>query len=112
MTDLEMVKRCAEKMGFSQVGAAHGKIEVVSSGERFKPREDLMLERPFLYDPLTNDAQAMALVKRFGLWIEANDDGSKSIWVVTGDRVCGQNERFISKDLNRAIVECVSRLPD
>jgi len=51
-------------------------------------------------------------VKRFGLWIEANDDGSKSIWVVTGDRVCGQNERFISKDLNRAIVECVSRLPD
>jgi len=98
MTDLEMIKKCAEKMGY-EFSDGSGTVCVSKAGVGN-------------YDPLTNDAQAMALVKRFGLWIEANDDGSKSIWVVTGDRVCGQNERFISKDLNRAIVECVSRLPD
>lgn len=101
MTDLEMVKRCAEKMGFSQVGAAHGKIEVVSSGERFKPREDLMLERPFLYDPLTNDAQAMAL----GLSFPEQFEAAVCDWASM--RRCGE----LNADLKRILCSFIARLP-
>jgi len=86
MTDLEMIKKCAEKMG----------EDVVDDGESCRFYDSAGFEYGLSYDPLTNDAQAFALVKHFGLWIEANDDGSKPIWVVTGDRVRGQNERVLT----------------
>ena len=89
MTDLEMVKLCAEKMG----------IEPYSDGFIFD-------EHGHEYYPLTNDAQAFALVKRMGLSIKHIGE-----WAVSHhpDIV---PYAVINKDLNRAIVECVSRLPD
>lgn len=54
------------------------------------------------YDPLSNDTQAMALVKKFGLKLYPNDS-AKGWTVISRDGL----DTF-SKDLNHAIVECVA----
>jgi hypothetical protein len=67
------------------------------------------------YDPLKNDEQAMALVKKFGLEIEQIGSDEKC-WVVsaTGEYLEEQErwETFESEseNLNRAICECVAKL--
>ena len=88
MTDLEMIKKCAEKMGID--------------AERVGLNE--WSNRP--YDPLHDDAQAMALVKKFYLSIIRNDKTPDvpPHWTVTDKTWLG-----ISPDLNRAIVECVAK---
>lgn len=94
MTDLEIVKKCAEKMGAYSERAA--------SMIEFDAWADAMH-----YDPLHDDAQAMALVKSLRLTCMA---APMAGWLVHG----GQDEAFTSKqstDLNRAICECVARLP-
>ena len=99
MTDLEMIKKCAEKMGYDKYGWQTGGIVTGS---------DLPILMPtgrITYDPLHNDAQAMALVKKLRLmiWTET------AYWLVA-DSECEDRFRAINKDLNRAIVECVSKL--
>ena len=57
-----------------------------------------------IFAPLTDDAQAMALVKEFDLHVWRQSDGwcaSASAW---RDLHVGRSD-----DLNRAIVECVAR---
>ena len=79
MTDLEMTKLCAEAMGPS------GRDERT-------------------YDPLHDDAQAMALVKKFQIniaWYEVNMPRPTFEPTVYMWR---------KKDLNRAIVECVAKM--
>lgn len=93
MTDLEMIKRCAEKMGYAtSVDRGDGFILVNSLG----------------YDPLHDDAQAMALVKKFKLEILQQEEG-KTVRVrypwSSPDHMTGWYD-----DLNRAIVECVAKL--
>ena len=58
------------------------------------------------YDPLKDNAQAMALVKRFGLQIIARLI-NPFFWCVVD-----VNENFDaeSEDLNRAICECVAKM--
>lgn len=80
MTDLEIVTRCAHQMGVPLMGSDVD-----------------------LYDPLRDDAQAMALVKRFELNIGPIHDG----WQVSD--YDGSNETE-NKDLNRAICECVAKM--
>ena len=59
------------------------------------------------YDPLHDDAQAMALVKKFGLNI-AKIEGCD--WAVWRSRIDGHNDAICgSPDLNTAIVECVAK---
>jgi hypothetical protein len=92
MTDLEMTKLCAEAMA----------IEVFRVSMN-APEHTLRYEAPFgLYNywPLTTDAQAMRLVKRFHLWINYSRQ-----WMV----VCGDSYTK-NADLNRAIVECVAKM--
>lgn len=64
---------------------------------------------PIRWDPLHDDAQAMALVKNHGLTIRSADYGGT--WCVEcylPDRTgIGIDE---AKDLNRAICECVARM--
>ena len=55
------------------------------------------------YDPLHDDAQAMALVKKFRLLV----DGGNAMWCVHGD-TAGSGR--IDDDLNRAIVGCVAQM--
>ena len=85
MNDLEMTKLCAEAMNL-----------------------DVRVCEQFEYDPLHDDAQAMALVKKFCLDIECH--ARNPIWTVIFD----DNEHYSKvrecPDLNRAIVECVAKL--
>jgi hypothetical protein len=88
MTDLEMTKLCAEAMGISATETKAGDLGVHrdASGAVY-------------YNPLHNDAQAMALVKRFSIGIEPW--WTCSIFRPEGDYYA------TDKDLNRAIVQCV-----
>ena len=97
MTGLEMTKLCAEAMG--DMCLEHTEEHYLVSavwGRR--------------YDPLHDDAQAMALVKNFFLRTE---------WLVTKEWVSlyggnnAPNEKCVvaaNPDLNRAIVECVAKM--
>ena len=95
MTDLEMTRLCAEAMGYRITDEYDdlGHVECEQCGD---------------FDPIHDDAQAMALVKnhylafywRFNIVTEPR-------WEVCGPE--GQKICF-SKDLNRAIVECVAKM--
>ena len=94
MSELELTKRCAEAMGLT--------IES-------KQLPDASLQcmdghRRVWYWPLTDDAQAMALVKKFLLGITP-PQVAHGTWAVSGD--CGGS---VGYSLNRAIVECVAKL--
>jgi len=107
MTDLEMTRLCAEAVGYGQCGATNdGKIEVVSIGENYVPRNDGLLSRPIVYDPLNDDAQAMALVKKLNISPTRGAYG----WIVWPSLDNG--ECALNKDLNRAIVECVAKMQE
>jgi len=84
MTDLEMTRLCAEAMGF-------------------EPYAD---QPPYNYDPLYDDAQAMALVKKFGVALYQGETGC---WYAD---LPGFAMRVRSLDLNRAIVECVAKMQE
>ena len=95
MTDLEMMRLCAEAMGL-EVIPYDGAIVVFVKRPKRGEQE---------YRPLHDDAQAMALVKKFNLTIrqicltpnvlqqwQINDGGPSNY------------------SLNRAIVECVAKM--
>ena len=99
LSDLEMVRLCAEAMGLS----------LCEQHSHYWPRYfDASLGEwgtDICYDPLHDDAQAMALVKKFRLEIEDE-------WLVSTS-IATSNTEFWSahgKDLNRAIVECVAKM--
>jgi hypothetical protein len=105
VADLEMVRLCAEAMGYRQDRDGGYSRRVQGAG----------MDDPdwveFIYNPLLYDAQAMALVKRFGLWIWGNRE--RDGWKVERLRHDERGERYIdadSPDLNRAIVECVAKM--
>ena len=91
MTDLELTKACADAMG----------LEVAEQlgGMRFLNTQ----YESSLYDPLANDAQAMALLKKFRFSV---DDANNGDWFVVG--IGGAQAE--NPDLNRAICECVAQL--
>lgn len=81
MDDIEITKRCAE-----------------ASGVPFHPH----------YDPLTNDAQCFALVKRMRLRIDVSRSRE---WIVTPTSPSDRNFFLVeNENLNRAICECVAKL--
>ncbi len=102
MNDIEITKRCAEAMGLTVWPEKH-------SDGLFVDGRGPVLQGTFstLWNPLTNDAQAMALVKKFVLHIE---------WLATKDWSVDFGSRaqiqFVAcnSDLNRAICECVAKM--
>jgi len=103
MTDLEIVKKCAEKMGYVWCDSDFEYKTAVANGYRPAAGSN--------YDPLHDDAQAMALVKKFGLIIEPDGvmpttEWWVQVWVSDEIRWTG----VANKDLNRAICECVAKL--
>ena len=101
MTDLEITKACAEAMGYELVQGCEDEVRIhfiKNYGRANGPG------RP--YDPLHDDAQAMALVKKFHLELTC---GLNDIWIAsnrgTTDYVSGNNS-----DLNRAICECICKM--
>lgn len=103
MTDLEMTKLCAEAMGLSWE----------AEQKRIAARDGKWLhgyETP-LYDPLHDDAQAMALMKKFRLGINAHN-AEYQVWPqggIVSNKVAGESCSF-NVELNRAIVECVAKM--
>ena len=97
MTDLEMTKLCAEAMGITRPEwAMTERLDhlTIWQGD---------LSGDLIYQPLKDDAQAMALVKRFGLTCGPLGSGWWLVSPYGGDGVK-------NADLNRAIVECVARM--
>ena len=104
MTDLEITKLCAEAVGVSvheyQDGSLYHFGGLCEGGI-----ED--------YDPLHDDAQAMALVKKFGLVCDPQQDGQDfaddpgwEVWLLDPETMS------INPDLNRAICECVAKMQE
>lgn len=103
MTDLEMVRLCAEAMGLM--------IREVSLNA---PEHTLRIEGVFGsssygdYWPLTNRAQCFELVERFHLDVTYTDPygEEQNCWWVSGEDL----ESNGSPDLSRAIVTTVARM--
>lgn len=109
MTDIEMTKLCADAMGWESKASKdiHGVEHIV----RRMP-QDHMQDCWCVFDPLRDDAHAMALVKKLGLTIDPQEDFPPFTW-----RVCVSDNGDWDKqpyaqglDLNRIIVECVSMM--
>lgn len=103
MTDLKMMKLCAEAIGIKI-------IALNERGERTQsktPWEYVLDSDPFqVWSPLTNDAQMVLLVKKLklGIMFFKGDE-------VRVDDFEGQG-KFCSTgyNLNRAVVECASKM--
>ena len=93
MTDLEITKLCAEAMGLTRVeGVMHNGVRVG------------FYDPAIHYRPLHDDAQAMALVKKFKLQIETHYDGD-GWWLA---KTKGSHSDLMCSNLNRAICKCVA----
>lgn len=106
MTDLEMVKLCAQALDLpvfvNDRGAAFlSRVEA----PRFAKGGGTVPRFSNRYDPLTDKAQCFELVERFRLVIDhfVGEDG----WQVSSD---GQNMLVEDADLSRAIVTCVAKM--
>lgn len=91
MNDLEMVKLCAEAIGYESHSIYGPPINIGQAATS--------------YNPLHDDAQAMELVKKFGINIWSGPGSWRVMGGTTGDEGDTWNA-----DLNRAIVECVAKL--
>ena len=94
MTDLEITRLCAKAMG------------VRLRPDYPTPQYWAWWSAWSLYDPLHDDAQAMALVKKLHLTLDSYSTGA----FIVGS---GWNEPFQqteNSDLNRAICECVATM--
>lgn len=101
ISDVEMTKLCAEAMGYKIVYPDDHVLPIAIESDKGSG----------VYNPLHDDAQVMALVKRFHLNILIFDklDGHNAGWW----RVDSQPELNITArnaDLNRAVVECSARI--
>lgn len=98
MSDIELVKACALAMGY------HVRVEPSPFSAEDVLRVKVDGEWTYLYRPLTDDAQAMALVKRFGINLMTWTGGDGWIAQIFA-RATGENA-----DLNRAICLCIANM--
>ena len=100
MDDRTITKLCAQAMGCTDT------LDTVWDS-RAKPPVPHMLYRLDgqwrNFDPLHDDAQAMALVKKFGLML--TQDIVPAEWRAEANNFVGR-----SPDLNRAICECIAQM--
>ena len=110
MTDLEITKLCAQAMGFTaetnwgpicQIRVDHG----VGIHLRFGNTTSSYFTQD--YNPLHDDAQAMALVKKFCIEIHCRTD--RNGWYAGLVESDGMTPNV---DLNRAICECVAKMQE
>lgn len=118
MTDLEITKLCAEAMGWRHLGAVG--VPVPPEGERDKSGlwcmsggNDWWIHPDGHHvcgpcsgipDPLHDDAQAMALVKKVRILLDP-DYGFPCVW-----QAATNTEDATNEDLNRAICECTAKM--
>ena len=98
MTDLEITKLCAAAMGLP--------TDVAQEDET---GPYLKCSRYYRYQPLHDDAQAMALVKKFRLSVNSYND-EYQVWPTRIDQDTAGKACTFHADLNRAIVRCVAKM--
>lgn len=98
MTDLELTKACAEAMGYKPEG---------SIGDLLRVSHEF---RNFVWRPLRDDAQAMALVKRFGFDIQCATAVGGNWWTCISFKKQAPHIEAEGLDLNRTICECAAKL--
>jgi|SRR3990172_8165075 len=111
MTDLELTRLCAEAMGIT----GHPVIESCEmwTPEGWEKNKDSLVTHSGpdqIYNPLHDDAQAMALVKKHNIDFCWKLDGE---WCAGIDFLDEDGEgppQVHNADLNRAIVECVAQM--
>ena len=104
MNDIEITRLCAEAMGYDEY-SEH--IDAEGRWEIYLERDAGIGTR--IYWPLNDDAQAMALVKKFGLHLGREDIGDWIVEMFSWKRGLWM-EVAHSKNLNRAICECVAKM--
>ena len=127
LTDLEITKRCAEAMGYKFFRSKHGHWTVdtpdgthhvccegwpafdKNTGQKLREptAKDAILECN--YFPLHDDAQAMALVKKFDLLIVKSRNPLNSLQWRVGQHLW-EPPFGVGNHLNRAICECVAKM--
>ena len=103
MTDLEITRLCAEAMGIKHWINNDALPPCVVGGGY----------DPYIYDPLHDDAQAMALIKRFQIQSAPLIDGTTHEgWVAEAHVPFNRwTPKCQSEEgLNRAICECVAKM--
>lgn len=109
LSDLELTKLCAEAMGYDDVHIAYGCM-----GTAYVKYGGRSVTQGTEFRPLKDDAQAMALVRRFEIsiaWSWASQVGCMSKAEAQRDEEMRHDKiACIHKDLNRAIVECVAKM--
>ena len=103
LSDLEMTKLCAEAMGYSLL-VAIPTVENTHVGYTLPQ---------YAYCPLHDDAQAMALVKKFHLELFYENEHPVNPWMCVVKHhaeIYSYSEMANNIDLNRAIVECVAKM--
>ena len=94
MTDLEATRLCAEAMQYT----------VTVEQLRGRNTSPTVRTNGLIYDPLHDDAQAMALVKRFHLQVEF----LQGLWAVSPEKQF--DPEVMNESLNAAIVFCVAAM--
>lgn len=95
MTDLEITKACAVAMGYAV------ELRATTSGENHWEH----MVNSQLYEPLRDDLEAMALVKKFKLTITP-----PLALAPTWEASQTGGQYYEHADLNRAICQCVASL--
>ena len=109
LTDLETVRLCAEAMEYPFRERTSGQFKLpVERRNKFLQIYCQSHGDWYRYDPLHDDAQAMALVKKFLLDARFNDKREIPEWIVTP--AYKPEPAAFNPDLNRAICECVAKM--
>lgn len=108
MNDLELTCKCAEAMGGMLLTYPDG-VWRFSSADTSPYTNVFSLPK---YNPLTDDAQAMALVKKFLIHITPHEILGSN-YTTFEACICGKYPYVgESDDLNRAICECVAKMQE
>ena len=112
MTDADMIRLCARAM---EPPATHpGQSEIWGCLIKYTPNNGKEIQTWVRneYNPLEDDAQAMAVVKKFHMDIQyqfpmSDDSKAEGSWEVVAT-ISGW-DKTKNRDLNRAIVECIAK---
>lgn len=103
LTDLEITRACAKAMGYRII--ENDLLPGIYCGD-LPPRRNFTSNQ---YDPLHDDAQAMALVKRFRINIDQDKNYNDGVPFIAWARL-PDGGWHSAPDLNRAICLCVAAL--
>lgn len=104
MNDIDLTKKCADAMGIPVKAFPANTIEYYW---RIEPACFVN------YNPLHNDAQAMALIRKFELdmHVHHSPEQGKICYASHWDGPERRDAYAYDVELNRAIVKCVAKIP-